>query len=419
MKILIVGSGAREHALAWRVAASGHTVFAAPGNVGIARLATCEPIPATDVAQMVAFAKAGRFDLVVIGPEAPLVAGLADALRREGIPVFGPNQGAAAIEGSKAFAKELMLEAGVPTARAELFDDPERAERYAGELPRAVIKADGLAAGKGVVVSSSAEEARETVRSFMREGALGVAGGRILIEEFLEGEELSVIALCDGERYLLMPPARDHKRLLDDDLGPNTGGMGAFSPVAMPPEVSLASIGEQVIAPTLAALSRRGTPFVGALYAGLMMTAKGPMVLEYNARFGDPETQPLMMRLRGDFAQTLMACAAGDLRGQSLQVRSEAAVGVVLAAHGYPVKPRQGDLIEGLHDFEESDEVRLFHAGTRACAERVGEYETAGGRVLTLCALGKDVAHAKRRAYELVDQLSFAGMQYRRDIAAR
>lgn len=414
MKVLIVGSGGREHALAWKIAQSPllTELHAAPGNPGIARHARCHPVKVDDLAGMVELAKREAIELVVVGPEAPLVAGLADRLRQAGIAVFGPGAEAARIEGSKAFAKEVMAEAGVPTAAGRSFDDPAAAEEYAASLGRAVVKADGLAAGKGVIVAGDERESREAVRTIMGAGG---PGRSVVIEECLEGEEVSVIAICDGERYLLLPPAQDHKRLLDGDRGPNTGGMGAYSPAPVLDDAALEELGRTVVAPTLKALAARGTPFVGALFAGLMITSAGPRTLEFNCRFGDPETQPLMMRLGGDLLPVLAAAARGDLRGQRLEALPDAAIGVVLASHGYPAAPRSGDPIEGL-DAPASPDVQLFHAGTR---QQDGQIVTAGGRVLTVCARGADVAQARERAYGAVMQLSFDGMQFRSDIAHR
>ncbi len=414
MNVLIVGSGGREHALAWKLAQSPllTSLHAAPGNPGIARHARCHPVKTEDVAGLVALARRESIALVVVGPEAPLVAGLADQLRAAGIAVFGPGAEAARIEGSKAFSKEVMAAANVPTAAFETFDDPAAAEDFAARLGRAVVKADGLAAGKGVIVAADERESREAVRAIMGAGG---PGRRVVIEEFLEGEEVSVIALCDGERYLLLPPAQDHKRLLDGDRGPNTGGMGAYSPAPVLDPARHEEIGRSIIGPTLKALADRGTPFVGALIAGLMMTPRGPMTLEFNCRFGDPETQPLMMRLGGDLLPVLAAAAKGDLRGQQLEVLPAAAIGVVLASHGYPTSPRTGDVIEGL-GAPASPDVQLFHAGTR---EQDGRIVTAGGRVLTVCARGADVAQARERAYGAIRHLHFEGMQFRTDIAHR
>lgn len=414
MNVLIVGSGGREHALTWKLAQSPllTSLHAVPGNPGIARHARCHAVPVEDLPGIVNLARRERIDLVVVGPEAPLVDGLADRLREAGIAVFGPGQAAARIEGSKAFSKEIMADAGVPTAAWRAFEDPAEAEAFATELGRAVVKADGLAAGKGVIVADDEEQSRAAVRTIMGGGG---AGRRVVIEERLEGEEVSVIALCDGERYLLLPPAQDHKRLLEGDRGPNTGGMGAYSPAPVLDDQALDAIGKTVIAPTLKALAARGTPFVGALFAGLMITPRGPRTLEFNCRFGDPETQPLMMRIRGDLLPVLVAAANGDLRGQTLDVSPDAAVGVVLAASGYPSAPQRGASIEGI-ERAGSPQVEIFQAGTR---EQDGRLVTAGGRVLTVCARGADVAQARARAYEAIRHIRFEGMQFRSDIGHR
>lgn len=413
MRVLLLGSGGREHALAWKLGQSpllGELVCG-PGNPGTARLGTNVPLKADSPEAVVAAARRHSVDLVVVGPEAPLVAGVADALEAAGIPCFGPVAAAARLEGSKAFAKEIMAEAGVPTADFRVFEDPAQAEQYAAERGRIVVKADGLAAGKGVVVARSAEEGRAAVRSL---SALGAAGQRLVLEELLEGEEVSVIALCDGERYVLLPPAQDHKRVGEGDTGPNTGGMGAYAPVPFLTPAALEEVGERVVAPTLAALRRRGLPFRGALYAGLMLTPQGPRVLEFNARLGDPEAQVLMLQLGEDLLPLLEACARGRLEPRPLVVRPGVSVGVVLAAQGYPESPRRGQRIEGVESV--SAPAQVFVAGVE---EREGAWLTAGGRVLTVCARGADLAEARTRAYAAVSQVSFEGMHFRRDIGAR
>ncbi|EPX63228.1 Phosphoribosylamine--glycine ligase [Cystobacter fuscus DSM 2262] len=410
MKVLLLGSGAREHALAWKLSQSPRLtkLWVGPGNVGTSRVGTNVPLDAQDPTAVVAFARREAVDLVVVGPEAPLVAGVADALAVAGIPCFGPVEAAARVEGSKAFAKEIMVEAGVPTADYRVFTDLAEAEAHAVAQGRIVVKADGLAAGKGVIVAHDAEAAREAVRAV---GAMGSAGQRLVLEELLEGEEVSVIAMCDGERYVLLPPAQDHKRVGEGDTGPNTGGMGAYAPAPFLTPGQLAEVGEQVIAPTLATLRRRGTPFRGALYAGLMLTPRGPKVLEFNARFGDPETQVLMMQLAEDVLPLLDACARGKLEPRVLAVHPGASVGVVLAAEGYPEAPRKGARIEGV-DTVASD-CPVFVAGVD------GEWRTAGGRVLTVCARGTDLAQARAHAYAAVERIRFEGMHFRRDIGAK
>jgi phosphoribosylamine--glycine ligase len=413
VKILVLGSGAREHALVWRLTRPEELaeVVAAPGNPGIASLAPCLPVDAVDPRAVVDLARAQRVDLVVVGPEAPLVAGVADALRQAGIPVFGPGAAAARIEGSKAFAKEIMLAAGVPTARSEVFTDAVAAGQRALAWGPVVVKADGLAAGKGVVVATSGEEAQAACLAL---GALP-AGKQLLLEELLDGPELSVIALCDGERFVLLPPAQDHKRVGDGDQGPNTGGMGAYSPAAFLTPTQLEAVGATVIAPTLAELRRRGAPFIGALYAGLMLTREGPRVLEFNCRLGDPETQPLLMQLDEPLGPRLLACARGHLDPVPLRLRGGASVAVVLAAPGYPEAPRLGGAITGLGS-PRPDGVEVFHAGTRREGEAL---VTSGGRVLTVCAHGPSFAEARQRAYAAAEGIHFEGRHFRRDIGAR
>ncbi len=414
MRVLLLGSGAREHALAWKLKQSPvlEKLWCVPGNPGTARLAENVSISAEDPAQVVEAAQRLKVELVVVGPEAPLVNGVADALTQAGIAVFGPPRAAAALEGSKAFAKEVMAAAGVPTASYEVFDDPKAAERHALKRGPVVVKADGLAAGKGVVVARSGEEAAQAVRSL---SALGAAGRRLVLEELLEGEEVSVIALCDGERYALMPPAQDHKRVGEGYTGPNTGGMGAYTPAPFLKPEALDEVGRTVISPTLRELARRGAPFKGALYAGLMLTRSGPKVLEFNCRFGDPETQVLMLQMGEDLLPLLAAAANGKLEQRRVRERSGASVGVVLAAQGYPGPIRSGDVIEGLDDARGSS-VEVFHAGTRSEGERL---VTAGGRVMTVCAFGEDLKQARARAYEAAGRVRFEGMHMRRDIGAR
>jgi len=413
VRVLLLGSGGREHALAWKLAQSPRLseLLCGPGNPGTARLGRSVPLKADSPSAVAALARQERVDLVVVGPEAPLVAGVADALAAEGIACFGPVAAAARLEGSKAFAKEIMAEAGVPTADFQVFTDVAAAEAYAVSKGRIVVKADGLAAGKGVIVAPDAEAARAAVRAV---AAMGVAGQQLVLEELLEGEEVSVIALCDGERYVLLPPAQDHKRVGDGDTGPNTGGMGAYCPVPFLTPEALAQVGERVIAPMLAVMRRRGAPFKGALYAGLMLTRSGPKVLEFNARFGDPETQVLMLQLAEDLLPLLEACAWGRLEPRPLVVAPGASVGVVVAAEGYPDTPRRGQHIEGLETVPAG--VSVFMAGVEA---KDGALLSAGGRVLTVCARGSDLVEARQRAYAAISGIRFEGMHFRRDIGAR
>ena len=409
MRVLVLGSGGREHALAWKLSESPRLerLVCAPGNPGTAEVAENRPVAQEDPVSVVALARAERIDLVVVGPEAPLVRGVADALRAAGFPVFGPDAAAARLEGSKAFCKEVMAAAGVRTAASRTFHDAGEAEAWARTRGAVVVKADGLAAGKGVVVARDAEEAVQAVRSL---SALGDAG-RTLV---LEGEEVSVIALTDGQRHVLLPPAQDHKRLRDGDQGPNTGGMGAYCPAPVIDAATLSQVSETVITPVLRTMAARGTPFRGALYAGLMLTPTGPSVLEFNARFGDPEVQVLVMQLGEDLLPWLEACAGGTLVPRPLRLLPGASVGVVLAAAGYPGTPVRGTPITGVDRI--TGAARVFQAGT---AREGQALVTAGGRVLTVCARGPNLAEARANAYGAVTRIHFEGMQFRRDIGAK
>jgi len=416
MRILVVGGGGREHALVWKISQSplAEKVFCAPGNPGTARHAENVEIAADDVEGLIRWSVGNRIDFVVVGPEAPLVLGLADRLSEAGIAVFGASAAAARLEGSKAFAKEIMAAAGIPTASYGAFDalGPALAHaRAAGG--RVVVKADGLAAGKGVVVCGDIGEAEAALRSILVDRIHGASGALVVVEERLSGPEASVIALSDGERVHVLPPAQDHKRIFDDDRGPNTGGMGAFSPTPTVDAALLAAVEKDVLLPTVREMARRGTPFRGALYAGLMLTPDGPKVLEFNARFGDPETQPILMRLAGDVVPALLAAARGDLSGVRLEIDPRAAVGVVMAAEGYPGRVTVGDAIEGT-DGPFPPGVQVFQAGTRRAQD--GRIVTSGGRVLTVCALGTDRSEAAARAYQALSGVQFRGAQYRRDI---
>ncbi len=419
MRVLVVGSGGREHALAWKISRSPLVtgLFAAPGNPGIARVATLVPHRVDEVDAIAGWARANRIDLVVVGPEAPLVAGLVDRLADAGIPAFGPRAAAAEIEGSKAFAKDVMRAAGIPTAEAETFSEVAPALAWArARGGRVVVKADGLAAGKGVVVCGELAEAEGALRAMLVEKVHGAAGAKVVLEERLEGPEASCICFTDGERVRLLAAAQDHKRIFDGDRGPNTGGMGAFSPTPnVTPEVE-ALVERDVLLPAVRELARRGRRFQGALYAGLMLTPRGPRVLEFNARLGDPETQPVLMRLTSDLVPALLATAQGDLSRTALEFDRRAAVGVVLAAEGYPGKVASGDAIGGL-DAPLPEGVQVFHGGTAADAG--GRVVTSGGRVLTVCALGDGLDDAARRAYEAIRGISFRGMQHRKDIGKK
>jgi phosphoribosylamine---glycine ligase len=413
MRVLVLGSGGREHALAWKLAESPllTRLLCAPGNPGTAQLAESRVVAAEDPQEVVALARDERIDLVVVGPELPLVRGVADALRAAGVAVFGPDAAAARLEGSKAFAKEVMAEARVRTAAGRTFTSVREAEAWAAARGSVVVKADGLAAGKGVIVARDPAAAVEAVRSL---ASLGEAGRTLVLEEVLEGEEVSVIALCDGTRYVLLPPAQDHKRLLDGDEGPNTGGMGAYCPAPVLDGPGLEWVGTEVIAPVLRVMAARGTPFRGALYAGLMLTPSGPAVLEFNARFGDPETQVLALQLGEDLLPWLEACARGGLEPRPLRLLPGSSVGVVLASAGYPGSLTLGTPIDGVERIAGS--CRVFHAGT---SRKEGRLVTSGGRVLTVCARGPSLAEARANAYGAVSRIHFEGMHYRRDIGAR
>jgi phosphoribosylamine---glycine ligase len=398
VRVLIVGAGGREHALAWKIAQSPllSELHAAPGNPGIGTLGTCHPVRGDDPDAVLDLCRQVAVDLVVVGPEAPLVDGLADHLRHAGIAVFGPAAAAARIEGSKSFAKAIMRAAAVPTA-----------EELEEARPPCVVKADGLAAGKGVFVCRTADE----VESALARGE--AFGGPVVVEELLEGEEVSLFALCDGEQAILLPPAQDFKRLRDGDRGPNTGGMGSYSPVPFVGPDEAAELVEWIHRPVLRVLAARGTPFQGLLYAGLMLTEHGPRVLEFNCRFGDPETQALLPLLEGDLLEALAAAAAGSLAGVELEASGEAAVTVVLAASGYPEAPELGSPLAGL-ERAGAQGALVFHAGT---AVRDGLLVSAGGRVLDVTACAETVAEARERAYSAVAAIDFPRVQYRRDIA--
>jgi phosphoribosylamine--glycine ligase len=419
MKVLVIGQGGREHALAWKLAQSPEVsqVYCAPGNAGTALDATNVDIKATDTERLVRFATAERIGLTVVGPEAPLVAGLVDAFEQAGLRVFGPSKKAAELEGSKAFAKELMRHANVPTADYRIFKDMESALQYVqdrSEQPL-VVKADGLAAGKGVAVCSNRGEATAAVREMMQQKAFGAAGERIVIEECLTGHEASILALVDGKSILPLEAAQDHKRAFDDDQGPNTGGMGAYSPTPVVGGETMDLVIDKILVPTVHQMRRAGRPFKGVLYAGLMLTNQGPRVLEFNVRMGDPEAQPILMRLKSDLARVLIAAVDGKLDEiPPLEWDPRPGVCVVMASEGYPGSYERGRVIRGLGEADALPDVKVFHAGT---AKHGGQVVTDGGRVLGVTALGENIAQAKLRAYQAVKLIRWEGAWCRKDIS--
>ncbi len=419
MRVMVVGSGGREHTLAWKLAASPRVtgVWVAPGNAGTAEVAQNVPWDGEGLEDLAARARDLHIDLTVVGPEAPLVAGLADVFRRKGLAVFGPSAGAAALEGSKAFAKDLMRLHGIPTAEYAVFDQVDEARRFLHQHGApVVVKADGLAAGKGVVVARELEPARQALDWLMQERAFGAAGERVVLEELLEGEEVTVMALCDGKRVVPLAAAQDHKRASDGDRGPNTGGMGCYSPVpSFTPRLARQVEGE-ILRPTVEAMAAAGLPFQGTLYAGLMLTEQGPRVLEFNARFGDPESQVVLPRLQSDLASLLLACVEGRLDGVEPDWYPGAAVCVIMASGGYPGAYEQGFPIQGLAEVRELERVLVFHAGTARHQEQV---VTAGGRVLGVTGMGEDLGQARETAYQGVRRLRFSRCHYRSDIARR
>jgi phosphoribosylamine---glycine ligase len=418
MKLLVIGSGGREHALAWRLAQNKKVqcVYVAPGNAGTAHEDGLINVNISAIDELIAFAKKEDIYLTVVGPEAPLAAGVVDAFQRAGLRIFGPTQAAAQLESSKDFAKQFMVRHGIPTARYATFTDLGEAKLYVEDqgVP-IVIKADGLAAGKGVVVAMTMGDAYAALNLMLGSADGKNNGGRVVIEEFMEGEEASFICLCDGKSALPFASSQDHKRIFDHDVGPNTGGMGAYSPApVVTPEVH-ARVMREIIQPTLKGMAAEGAPFTGFLYAGLMIDAEGkPRVVEFNARMGDPETQPIMMRLKTDFLSLVEAALAGMLHEAEAEWDRRAALGVVMAAANYPETPRKGDVITGIP--AATEDAKVFHAGT---AEKDGEVVTSGGRVLCVTALGDTVRIAQKRAYDMLEPIRFAGMQYRSDIGYR
>ena len=420
MKVLVVGQGGREHVLAWKLRQSPrvHEVFVAPGNAGTALDAINVDLPASDTAKIVRFATEKKIDLTVIGPEVPLVAGLADELRKAGRLVFGPNRNAAELEGSKVFSKQFMRQHGVPTAEFRAFEHPRDAFAYVEDRPNTplVVKADGLAAGKGVFVCSGSGEALEAIKEIGVNRVFGDAGERIIIEERLEGQEASILAIVDGKTIVPLDTSQDHKAAYDDDHGPNTGGMGAYSPAAVVTGEMMDTIIDKILVPTVHGLSKMGRPFNGVLYAGLMLTNQGPRVLEFNTRFGDPEAQPVLMRLKTDLFELLFAAARKQLADfPPLEWDPRPAVCVVMASEGYPGDYEKGHPIRGLNEAGRLDDVKVFHAGTKMRPD--GKITTDGGRVLGVTALGENLSAAKLRAYQAVKQIRWDGAWCRKDIS--
>ena len=418
MNVLLIGSGGREHALAWKIAASPlvRRLICAPGNAGIAQECETAALDPADHDAVIAFCRAQAIDLVVVGPETPLCAGIVDDLAAASIKAFGPGKAAARLEGSKGFTKDLCRDNGIPTAAYERFTAAAPAKAYVRRQGAPiVVKADGLAAGKGVVVATSVEEAQAAIDAMLG-GGLGAAGAEVVIEEFLEGEEVSFFALCDGDTAIPLASAQDHKRVFDGDRGPNTGGMGAYSPApALTPELARRAM-DEIVLPTVRAMKASGTPFRGVLFAGLMLTPDGPKLIEYNVRFGDPECQVLMLRLMSDLVPALIACCDGMLKSFDLRWYPDAALTVVMAAKGYPGNYAKGSVIEGLEAAAAVEGVQIFHAGTLAAGGRI---LANGGRVLNVAALGKTVGEAQRRAYEAIDRIRWADGFCRRDIGYR
>ena len=416
MKVLLVGSGGREHALAWALAKSPllTKLYCAPGNAGIAQVAECVPVPATDFAALAKFAQERRIDFAVIAADAQLVGGLWDVMEQAGIRAMGPSKAAAVLEGSKGYVKDLCMEAGIPTAAYQRFTAPAPAKAFVDSLgKRVVVKADGLAAGKGVIVPESTADARLAI-DFMFEGGFGMSGQAIVVEEFMEGEEASFFALSDGTNVVPMAGAQDHKRVGDGDTGPNTGGMGAYSPApVLPPSLQDVAM-EKFIRPTVAAMKARGTPYMGVLYLGLMITPEGPKLVEYNCRFGDPECQVLMPRLKSDLLAALLAAREGKL--QPLEWSADPALTVVMASKGYPGSYEKGHVITGLETAAAMPGITVFHAGTQA---RGSDIVAVGGRVLNVTATGLTIAEARNRAYAAVEKIQWQGSFYRKDIGWR
>ena len=420
MKVLLIGSGGREHVLAWKIAQSPllTQLYAAPGNAGIAQIAECVPLQAEDLDGLLDFAKKQGIELTVVGPEAPLVAGIVDRFEAAGLKIFGPSKAAALIEGSKAFSKDQMTKFGIPTAPYEVFSNINEAKHYVieTEMP-VVIKADGLAQGKCVIICESSQVAVGALTQLMTEGIFQEAGKKVLVEKMLEGEELSILALSDGKKIIPLASAQDHKRAYDNDRGPNTGGMGAYSPCPLVSDEKMREVVGIAIRPMIQGMAREGMPYRGVLYAGMMMTRRGPYVLEYNCRFGDPEAQAILPRLKTDLLPVLAEIAAGRIQNEMLEWHDKACLAIVVASGGYPGLYQKGFAIQGLDSVGKQEDLLIFHAGTAKNSN--SEFVTVGGRVLTVASLGENLRTAHDRAYQAVGQIRFTDSFYRRDIGRR
>jgi phosphoribosylamine---glycine ligase len=419
MRVLVIGGGGREHALVWKISQSPKVtdIYCAPGNAGTAEIATNVPIAADQIDQLLEFAQKNEIGLTVVGPEQPLVMGIVDQFQEKGLRIFGPTARAAELEGSKAFSKNIMKKYGLPTAEYEIFTSHELAQRYFDkETGPIVVKASGLAAGKGVILCRNSAEGLNAVDTIMKDKSFGEAGDQVVIEEFLEGQEVSVLAFSDGNTVLLMDSAQDHKAALDGDKGPNTGGMGAYSPAPIFTDILRQKVRDKIMLPLVRAMNSEGRPYKGILYAGLMLTKYGPKTLEFNARFGDPETQPLLVRMESDIVPLFEACIDGTLDQHELQWKPEPSVCVVMAAKGYPGSYEKGKEISGLDEAGALPDVVVFHAGTKA---EKGKVLTSGGRVLGVTATGPDTPSAIKKAYEAVAKIQWGGIHYRKDIGHR
>ncbi|MBI3399123.1 MAG: phosphoribosylamine--glycine ligase [Deltaproteobacteria bacterium] len=419
MTILVIGSGGREHALVWKIAKSRRIkkIFCAPGNPGIAQLAECVSIKTEDINSLREFAIKEKIGLAVVGPELPLTSGIVDSFEEKGLKIFGPSKKASEIEGSKVFAKDLMQTYGIPTANYKVFKNPKDAKDYIkGHSLPLVIKADGLAAGKGVIICKTREDAIDAIKLIMEKKAFGEAGDRVIVEEFLKGEEVSFFAITDGKTVLSLPPCQDHKAIFDGDKGPNTGGMGAYSPTPIITAKLKQEIMSRIMIPTVKAMEKEGRPYKGVLYAGLMITKDGPRVLEYNCRFGDPETQPIMMRLKNDIVDVLSAAVEERLNKIKLNCDNKLALCVVMASKGYPGDYEKGKEIKGIEEASNLKDVVVFHAGTTLNGDKL---VTAGGRVLGVTAMGVGIKRAINKAYEAVSRIKWEGVHYRKDIGEK